>query len=348
MNEQIRFAQLQLAQVPIPTNDSAQVIAEAEIPGDPYTPDYRRNIALAIAAGLALGVGVAFLREQFDDRMSGPDDMEEQIGAPALAVVPHFSVPRKRREGFLVGRDQPKSPPSEAYRTVRTNIEFMSRTNQLKIVAIASPSLGEGKTTTAANLSFSLATAGRRVVVVSCDLRKPRLYRLFGLANDVGLSDVLVEGVAVASAAQRVPGVPTLRVISSGAVPANPAELLGSDDMRSLLAGLRGVADFVVLDTAPVLAVSDALVLAPLCDGVVMVVDASTTTKSAARIAREQVEQVGGNIVGGIFNNFDPSNAKTYPGAYRYYTSYGYAAEEPSRGNGAKRTTEVDPSELWS
>jgi Mrp family chromosome partitioning ATPase len=97
-----------------------------------------------------------------------------------------------------------------------------------------------------------------------------------------------------------------------------------------------------------VLAVSDALVLAPLCDGVVMVVDASTTTKSAARIAREQVEQVGGNIVGGIFNNFDPSNAKTYPGAYRYYTSYGYAAEERSRGNGAKRVTSVDPSELWS
>ena len=87
---------------------------------------------------------------------------------------------------------------------------------------------------------------------------------------------------------------------------------------------------------------------APLCDGVVMVVDASTTTRSAARIAHEQVEQVGGNIVGGVFNNFDPSNSKTYPGAYRYYTSYGYAGEEPLRGNGAKRTTDVDSNELWS
>lgn len=348
VNEQIRFAQLQLAQVPIPASDSAQVIAEAQIAAAPYTPDYVRNIALAIAAGLALGIGVGFLREQFDDRMSGPDEMEQQIGAPTLAVVPHFNAPRKRREEFLIGRDQPKSPSAEAYRTVRTNIEFMARTNQLKVVGIASPSLGEGKTTTTANLAFSLAAAGRRVVVVSCDLRKPKLYRLFGLSNDVGLSDVLSEGVSVGTAAQRVPGVPTLRVITSGPVPSNPAELLGSDAMQSLLAGLREVADFVVLDTAPVLAVSDAMVLAPRCDGVVMVVDASTTGRSAARIAREQIEQVGGNIVGGVFNNFDPSNAKTYPGAYRYYTSYGYRDEKPVRGDGAKHTTEVDPSELWS
>ena len=264
VNRQIQFVQLQLAQVPIPAADSAQIIAAAEIPSTPYTPDYVRNVALAVAAGLALGVGVAFLREQFDDRMSGPDDMEERVGAPALAVVPHFNVPRKRREEFLIGRDQPKSPPAEAYRTVRTNIEFMARTNQLKVVGIASPGLGEGKTTTTANLAFSLATAGRRVVAVSCDLRKPKLFRVFGLTNDQGLTDVLTGGVSVGTAAQRVPGVPTLRVIASGPVPSNPSELLGSDEMRSLLVGLRGVADFVVLDTAPVLAVSDALILAPL------------------------------------------------------------------------------------
>ena len=347
VNEQIRFAQLQLAQVPIPTNDSAQVIAEAQISSAPYTPDYVRNIAFAIAAGLALGIGVGFLREQFDDRMSGPDEMEEQVGAPTLAVVPHFNAPRKRREEFLIGRDQPKSPSAEAYRTVRTNIEFMARTNQLKVVGVASPSLGEGKTTTTANLAFSLATAGRRVVVVSCDLRKPKLYRLFGLSNDVGLSDVLTQGVSVGSAVQRVPGVPTLLVMASGPVPSNPAELLGSDGMQSLLAGLRDAADFVLLDTAPVLAVSDAMVLAPRCDGVVMVVDASTTARSAARIAREQIEQVGGNIVGGVFNNFDPSNAKTYPGAYHHY-AYGYRDEKPVRGNGLKHTTDVNPSELWS
>jgi capsular exopolysaccharide synthesis family protein len=348
VNEQIGFAQLQLAQVPIPTRDSAQVIANAEIPPAPYTPDYVLNVALAVAAGLALGVGVAFLREQFDDRMSGPDDMEGQIGAPTLAVVPHFNVPRRRRDEFMVGRDQPKSPPSEAYRTVRTNIEFMSRTNELKVVGIVSPSVGEGKTTTTANLAHSLATSGRRVVALSCDLRKPKMHRLFGLANDVGLADVLTEGVDVAWAAQRVPGVPTLRVLTSGPVPSNPAEMLGSDEMHSLLSGLREVADFVIIDTAPVLAVSDALVLAPLCDGVVMVVDASMTTRSAARIARDQVEQVGGNIVGGVFNNFDPSNSKTYPGAYRYYTSYGYADEEPLRSNSGKRTTDVNSSELWS
>jgi capsular exopolysaccharide synthesis family protein len=348
VTEQLRFTQLQQAQVPIPARDSAQVIGNAEIPATPFTPDYVRNVALAVAAGLALGVGVAFLREQFDDRLSGPDDMEEQIGAPALAVVPHFNVPRRRREEFLVGRDQPKSPPAEAYRTVRTNIEFMSRTNELKLVGIVSPSLGEGKTTTTANLAHSLASSGKRVVALSCDLRKPKMHRLFGLANDEGLTDVLTEGVAVEWAVQRVPGVPTLRILTSGPVPSNPAELLGSEEMTSLLSGLREVADFVIVDTAPVLAVSDALVLAPRFDGVVMVVDASTTTRSAARIAREQVEQVGGNIVGGVFNNFDPSTSKTYPGEYRYYSSYGYTSEEPLRNNGGKRTTGVDSNELWS
>ncbi len=124
--------------------------------------------------------------------MNGPEDMEDRIGAPVMAVVPHFSGIRNRKsDKLLVVRDKPKSPPAEAYRTVRTNIEFLARTTELKVIAVMSPGLGEGKTTTAANLAVTLAAADRRVVLLGCDLRKPRIHRLFGVGNDAGLSDVL-------------------------------------------------------------------------------------------------------------------------------------------------------------
>ena len=297
-----------------------------------------------------LGIGVAFVREQLDDRMNGPEDMEDRVGAPVMAVVPHFSGIRNRKsDKLLVVRDKPKSPPAEAYRTVRTNIEFLARTTDLKVIAVTSPGLGEGKTTTAANLAASLATADRRVVLIGCDLRKPRLHRLFGVGNDTGLSDVLMDDVPVPVVAQHVTGMPTLRLITSGPIPSNPAELLGSDRMAEIISGLRTVTDFVVIDTAPVLAVADSLALAPRCDGVLMVVDASSTTRTGIRVACEQVEKVGGEIVGGVYNNFDPSSAKTYYGSYRYYSSYGYGAKNDGKAdpNPARMPTKVDSDELW-
>jgi non-specific protein-tyrosine kinase len=276
--------------------------------------------------------------------------MEEQIGAPVMAVVPHFPGLRSRKsDNLLVVRDKPKSPPAEAYRTIRTNVEFMSRTTDLKVIAVMSPGLGEGKTTTAANLAVALATADRRVVLLGCDLRKPRLHKLFGIGNDVGLSDVLLDGVPVPVAAQRVTGIPSLRVIPSGPVPSNPAELLGSDRMVEIITGLREVADFVIVDTAPVLAVADALALAPRCDGVLLVVDASETTRTGIRVAREQIEKVGGDIAGGIYNNFDPSSAKTY-GSYRYYSSYGYGGKNDGKAdpNPARTPEQLRSTDLWS
>ncbi|MDH5314462.1 MAG: polysaccharide biosynthesis tyrosine autokinase, partial [Actinomycetota bacterium] len=287
LNQQIQLRTTELAQTPVPTQDSTQLIAAATIPSRPSSPDWVRNLLLAGIAGVVLGVGVAFVREQLDDRMTGPEDMEEKIGAPAMAVVPHFPGIRNRKsDHLLIVRDKPKSPPAEAYRTVRTNIEFMSRTTDLKVLAIMSPGLGEGKTTTAANIAASLAAADRRVVLLGCDLRKPRIHKLFGLDNEMGLSDVLTDDVAVPAVAQRVPGMHSLRLIPSGPIPSNPAELLGSDRMTEIIVGLRTVADYVILDTAPVLAVADALALAPRCDGVLLVADASSTTRTGIRVAR--------------------------------------------------------------
>ena len=255
----------------------------------------------------------------------------------------------KRNTTKLVAKDAPKTAPAEAYRTLRTNVAFMARTNELKMISMVSPSMGEGKTTTTANLAVALAHSGKRVVALSCDLRKPRLHRFYGLSNDVGVTSILRDGVTVPEAAQRVDGIDTLRVIASGPVPHDPAELLGSEEMEELLADLRRYADFVLVDTAPVLVVSDALSIAPKTDGVIIMADAATTMRGAVKATREQLELVGANIVGAVFNNFDPSRAKMYYGSYKYhyYSSYQYQ-DKPERVRGRKsgehgRSLEVSP-----
>jgi capsular exopolysaccharide synthesis family protein len=173
----------------------------------------------------------------------------------------------------------------------------------------------------------ALARAGKRVLAVSCDLRRPRLHRFFGLDNAVGVTSVLTGQASLPEALQRPDDLSLLRVLASGPVPPNPAELLGSPMMDDLLGHLRSAADYILLDTAPLLAVADGLVVGPRCDGVIVVVDAGSTRRGAAKAAREQLEQVDARVLGGIFNNFDAARAKYYySGDYR--TSYPYAQEE--------------------
>jgi succinoglycan biosynthesis transport protein ExoP len=349
LDRRIAALEGQLAQVPVPSTDSAEVVAPAGLPSSPSSPNYVRNAALAVVLGLGLGFGIAFLRERFDDRITSREELEGLLGVSVLAVVPRISGWRKRSSVNLVSRARPTSPAAEAYRTVRTNVDYLARTNDLRVIAITSPSLGEGKTTTTANLAYILAQTQKRVVAVSCDLRKPRLHRFFGASNARGLTDLLTAGVGVTSIAAQS-GEPTLRVIPSGPVPPNPAELLGSDAMREFLVSIREFADYVLVDTPPVLAVSDAAVLAPQCDGVIVVVDATSTTRTAVKVMREQLEQVGCRILGGIYNNFHPRHTKSYPGHYRYYT-YGYKnGDKPDdhvNGNGKRSSSPSEPADLW-
>jgi succinoglycan biosynthesis transport protein ExoP len=340
----------QLSQIQAQSIDAGTIVADATLPTSPASPNHLRNAALALVVGLALGIGLAFLRERLDDRLAGRQDFEEQVGAPVLAVVPKVAGWRKRDRTQLAALDLPRSAPAEAYRTIRTNLQFTGRDGGFRILAVTSASLGEGKTTTVANLAVTLAQTGKRVIAVSCDLRKPRLHRFFGLENDVGVTSVLTGGATLSSAAQRVAKVETLRVLASGPVPSNPAELLGSEEMDGLLGVLRQHADYVLLDTAPALAVSDPLIVAPRADGVLLVADAGSTTRGAVAHVREQLEQVGANVVGGVFNNFDPSNAKYYPSYYNSYYSYHYrpGKSESRRGvNGRSTVPEVEPEEMW-
>jgi len=306
-----------------------RVSLAADLPTAPSSPSWPRNLTLATVLGFALGMGVALIREQLSEGLKGSEDLSAAVGAPVLAAIPSISGWRKRGDTQLVSVAFPKSSGAEAYRTLRTNLMHECSVNDLHVISVTSGSLGEGKTTTASNLAVTLAQTGKRVIVVSCDLRKPRLHRFFGLTNDLGVTSILSGATTLAQAAQRPEGIETLRVLASGPVPTNPAELLGSARMDALLDELRLFADLVIIDTPPILAVSDTLILAPKSDGVIVVADAHRSSKGATEHTREQLEQVGCNIIGCVFNNFDPSQAKYYPYDKRYYySSYGYYAEK--------------------
>ena len=258
------------------------------------------------------------------DELRGRADFEEHAGVPVLAVIPKVASWRRKSEAKLITLDQPKSVVSEAYRTLRTSILFSAMQRGLHTIMVASANAGEGKSTTAANLAVVLADSGKRVVLISADLRKPRLHRFFGLETEPGLSNALAGESTVWDTLQ-APQVENLRVMVSGPVPARPTELLQSEAMGELVADLRDVSDFVIIDTSPILPVADALVLAPLVDGILLVADASITTRSAVTHTRELLDQVDARLVGAVFNDYDPSRDRGGAGYYGYgYRRYGY------------------------
>ena len=348
-----------------------EVVLPAELPTSPSSPSYPRNMALALVFGLALGVGVALVRERLDDRLRGTRDLDSAIGAPILATIPKVPNWKKRERVVMITSVAPRGPVSEAYRTLRTNLQFIGKDEDFKVIVITSPGAGEGKTTTVANLAATIAQTGQRVIAISCDLRKPRLHGFFGLSNEVGLSSILTGTATLAEAVQTPEGIDTLRIIASGPVPANPAELLGSQEMTDVIDELRFHADFILLDAPPVLAVSDPLILGPRSDGILVVADAQTTARSAASHSREQLEQVGCNIIGCVLNNFDPNQIRYYPYQNAYYYSsyysgykgyggkggYGYGDSGPTdeqqvtestSGSNGHKTTVAHDDEMWT
>jgi succinoglycan biosynthesis transport protein ExoP len=311
-----------------------EVIQPAQIPSEPVSPDHIRTGALSLVAGLLLGAGVAFVRERLDDRLRGRADLEEHLGAPVLAVIPRVASWRKSSATPLVTIEEPRSAASEAYRTLRTSLLFAANQRGAKTILVVSPHAGEGKTATSANLAIVLAHARKRVILLSADLRKPRIHRFFNVSNQAGLTGVLT-GQARPWEAILNGGSEYLKIVPSGPIPGNPAELLASDAMGRLIAQFREVSDFVIIDSAPILVVADALTLAPFVDAALFVADAETTTRAAAFHARTQLEQVSAPVIGGVLNNFDPTKARTSPYYYSYYYMYKY--EEAPRGRRLRR-----------
>jgi len=219
-----------------------------------------------VILGLALAIGLAFARERLDERVGGRKELEQDLRAPVIALVPKAPGQRGGNETRLITISAPTGGAAEAYRTARTTLLYLAKEGGIQVILVTGPGQGEGKTTTTANLGVTLAQSGKHVIVVSCDLRRPRLHRYFDQPNGNGLSDVLTGKVDIPTAIRKT-SVPGLLMISSGHLPSNPAELLASEVMDDFLDELRKVADFVLLDTPPSLVVSDALGLAPKADG---------------------------------------------------------------------------------
>jgi tyrosine-protein kinase len=329
----IQTLKLQLADIPLNIElDPGNILVPPSVPTSPTSPKPVRTVALAALVGLALGGALALLRERLDDRLSGRDDLESHAGAAVLSVIPRMTEWRKRENAYLVTESQPHSVAAEAYRTLRTGVLFAASQWEVKTLMVTSSHQEEGKTATSANLGVVLAQAGKRVILVSADLRKPRLQAFFGVQPKKGLTSVLAGEAKALDVLQPVaPAMHNLRLLPSGPIPGNPAELLGSEAMDRLLSDLRDAADFVIVDVAPVLAVSDAMTLSPLCDAVLFVADAINTSRGSVERAREQLDQVNARLIGTVLNNFDPSKARAYSAhSYGYY-AYRHDSRDNSR-----------------
>jgi capsular exopolysaccharide synthesis family protein len=324
------------------TGKSGDILYQAVPAKKPSLPNHIRDGAFAFILGLILGVGAAFLRDYVDDSLKGVDDVERQSGAPLIGVVPHVPsargigehAGRNGQRSYLVTLDDPKAPSSEAYRTLRTNLLFMSVSGPVGKLLVTSPVAGEGKTTTAANLAVVLAQAGQRVLLVGADLRRPSVHRHFGVSNRIGLSSVL-SGQASLLEAVNDPRIRGLRVMSGGPIPPNPTELLGSLAMKDFLDQAAQVTDWVILDAPPVLGLADAAVLATLCDATLFVVNESTNRRVLAH-ARDQLAKVRARVVGTVLNNFGPAFSYYYSDYYAYTSQY-YLEPEPANGKVSRR-----------
>lgn len=304
---------LQLS-VDLNENTGPQLIQQAEPAASPFEPNLARNVAIAFGVGLLLGVGLAFLREQLDDTVTSRSELEAATGGlPVLALVPRAGERRDREPAGLVTLLAPASPAAEAYRALRTSVQFLGVARPLRSILVTSPGAGDGKTTTVANLAVAIAQAGHRCGVVCGDLRRPSVHRLFGRDEQPGLTTVLLGEVTVEDAFQPVPDVPGLAVLAAGALPPNPSELLSGEAAAKAIRAAADAYDVILIDAPPVLPVTDPLVLAQHVDGVILVADARRTGLADVREAAQRLAQVGAPLVGTVLNGADVvENAYTY------------------------------------
>jgi capsular exopolysaccharide synthesis family protein len=301
--------------------NNIRVVDAAEPPQAPSSPNRRNNLILGLLGGLLLGVGLAFLFEQVDGRIKSPEEIKAYLGLPCLAILPALK-PRPEYPDPLVSGDVPHVF-AEATKSMRTNLLFSSAEESSKAVAVTSTGPGEGKTVVSANLAIALAHAGQRVLLVDCDMRRPRVHMLFTCNQEPGLSNVLV-GNARVNEAVRKTTTQNLWVIPAGKHPPNPAELLGSKRFTELVRKLGDHFDWILLDCPPAMAVTDAVLVAHNAHGVVFVVGAEMTQRAAARHALDLIESGKARFFGAVLNRVELERNPYYYARYhrREYAEY--------------------------
>jgi capsular exopolysaccharide synthesis family protein len=279
----------------------ATLITDAALPASPVSPNRPLIIGAALILGLTLGVGLALIRDQMDDGLRGPLDLQTQAGAPVLAQIPAFYRSKRSLADALVVPRDPSSTVTEAYRNLRTRVLQVAGWRDANVVLVTSPSR-EGKTTVAANLAAALALSGRRVVLVGADLRWGRTHAIFGLDNRLGLANV-VNGDAKLADALCWTEVSGLQVLPGGQDYFDPSNVLESTAFRNLLDELRSEADFVVIDAPPVLAGADTAALAELGAMILLVTDARASTRAEVRTATRELAHVHDDMIGCVLDN---------------------------------------------
>ncbi len=313
-----------------------QIIDYAKAPDDPVKPKKKVNLILGFMLGIGLGVGIAFVIDYFDNSINTIEDVE-RLHLPLMATIPFIKpeqgngvLDRMRSVDDTEAQDinerlithlKPKSPISEAYRTLRTNITFTAPENPKKVIMVTSSGPKEGKSTSISNLAITISQMGSKTLLIDADLRRPMLHKLFGKEKQSGLTNILVGKDTIESAVKEIGNLPNLHLLTCGILPPNPAELLGSVQMKEFLKDVKEKYDMILIDTPPIIAVTDSSVLSTMVDGVILVVRSAQSKREAVVHAVEQLKRVEAPVLGVLLNGIQ---AKNVYGSYYYYNYYHY------------------------
>lgn len=314
----------------------------AMTPTSPIGPQRGRNILVALLLSFAAGIGLAFLLDYLDDSVRTSDDISRHLGLPTLALIPHYLNNDKRKlltgsngngvlsQTALITMDERHSPMAEAYRHLRTSLLFSSAGKPPQTILVTSSQPSEGKTTTAINTAITLAQSDADVIIIDCDLRRPRLHTHFGFENTKGLTNYLSGDKDTGDLIRNYPGLPRLRVITSGPIPPNPAELLSSNEMRNLLQFLSGKFKHIIIDSPPAISFTDAAILSTLVDGVILVAMANKSSIHLMRQFKQRVHNIGARIYGVVLNGIKAGSMEYDYYGSGYYKYYSQADDDES------------------
>lgn len=319
--------------------NNVSITQYSRLPRVPAGPARARNIIIAFLISLGAGIGLAFLLDYLDDSLKSIEDVDRYIHLPALALIPGLRNERSRLKGkhpspnegrestALALIDDSRSPMAEAYRHLRTSLLLSSAGQPPKTILVTSSQPSEGKTTTAVNTAVMLAQTGAEVLIIDCDLRRPRVHTHFNIPNGKGLTNCLSGDIDTDTLVQPYEKLPNLKIMTSGPVPPNPAELIGSDEMRKLLNSLSERFTHIIIDSPPSISFTDASILSTMVDGVMLVVHGGKSSRAVVRRAKQQLLDVGAHLYGIVLNNvkLEGSNSYYY---YGYYASYYDSDEE--------------------